>query len=106
MTRVREVELFIAPAANTMDRYTTRVTLPAAPWEQGEDFAALRQKRAAARDPWAHLAVKVAGSCGAPGCGRKLKRENTTGVCALHPHFKGVCRCVNCTKLAARRAKA
>lgn len=82
------------------------VTLPAAPWEQGEDFAAMRQKRAAARDPWAHLAVKVAGICGAPGCGRKLKSCNITGVCALHPHFKGVCRCVNCTKLAARRAKA
>ena len=34
--------------------------------------------------------------CAVPGCDRTLGTGNKHGVCKIHPHFHGVCRCAVC----------
>lgn len=36
--------------------------------------------------------------CALPGCGRRLSRENGSGVCRRHNHAVGYCRCATCVR--------
>jgi hypothetical protein len=100
MTRVRRVEVFAMPMHSGGEPRPIPITLVAAPWEDGQPLADVIGAKALARDVWKGLHI-----CAAPGCNAKLKRGNVSGVCQLHNHAKGVCRCTNCTRLA-ERAKA
>lgn len=40
--------------------------------------------------------IPFGGTCGVPGCGRRLSASNTSGVCKGHNHAVGVCGCAKC----------
>jgi hypothetical protein len=98
---VRQAEVFIAEVSNTAERYITRVTLPAAPWEDGQPLDALKAQRAALR-----MSAQDGQTCAAPGCNAILKLGNTSGVCSAHNHAKGACRCKTCRRSTGRLARA
>jgi hypothetical protein len=102
MMRVRQAEVFISETSNNIERYITRVTIPAAPWEDGLPLDALKAQRAARRAD----AMAQATTCSVPGCGVILRPGNASGVCAVHSHAKGYCGCKNCRRSSGRLAKA
>lgn len=100
MIRVRQAEVFISEISNNVDRYVTRITLPAAPWEDGQDLGQLIAHRAAIRQG------QMAGeTCAFPGCNATLKHDNTSGVCSVHVHAKGACRCKTCRRSSGKVVK-
>jgi len=38
------------------------------------------------------------GTCCVPGCGQRLSSQNVQGVCRLHNHAPGHCRCMRCQR--------
>lgn len=92
---VRQAEVFLSSISNTTDRYMTRVTLPAAPWEDGQPLADLMATRAALR-----LGSAAGERCAVPGCSAVLRPGNTSGVCQVHTHRKGYCHCRTCRRSA------
>jgi hypothetical protein len=113
MMRVRQINVMRATVTNALDPYYMPVTLPAAPWEDGEDFAKINRERQREKDKnrlvieamrEAAKTQKKPGErsrCRVPGCGKVLYDGNKSGVCHSHAH-SAWCACTVCS---ARRGQ-
>lgn len=106
--RVRKVPVLRAVVTSALDPQYVHVTIPAAPWEQGEDFAALNRERQLEKDRKRLLAEHMrevaksrkagtTGICRVPGCGLPLYPGNKSGVCRQHAHHD-LCGCPDCNR--------
>ena len=94
MIRVKTVTVAVNENTSALEPQMLRITLPAAPWEDGWSFDSRPKGTAAVLEP------NLTGVCRVPGCTRKLARSNVSGVCWLHHHKPGYCGCNSCRKRA------
>lgn len=106
--RVRQVDVLRAGVSLGSDPQYVTVTIPAAPWEHGEDFASISRDRQREKDRKRLVAERMRavaqgrkvgpqGVCRVPGCGLSLSGVNKAGVCRQHMHHD-LCVCPDCNR--------